>query len=82
MVQAVRVRELRIDHGPEREQERAPALWIPLDRAQHVAERLDRGDARLVRLLADAVLARRLRREGVARQRGELGVVAHDLAGL
>ncbi len=73
------LRELRVDHGPEGREQRQKARRITLERAEHVRERLDRRDVRLARLAANAVIARPGGREGVARQRRELGVQPQEL---
>ena len=71
--------DLEVDHRAERREQRREAVLVALERGQRVHEGLDRRDRCGVRLLADAVLARRGRDERVARERREHGIRADDL---
>ena len=71
--------DLLVDHRAERDEQRAESRRIALEHAEHVDERLDGGDVRLVGLAADPVLARRRGLERVARELRDHGVHSNEL---
>ena len=73
---------LALDHGGEGIEQALEAGPVGLERLEHLGQRLDGRQAEVGGLAADEVVARAARAEGDARQGGERGVEAQQLARL